>query len=480
MGRDILVVLIMMFPFLAKCQVPEDFISHRGNLITVRFNLKNEQETRELARYFEVDFDSLSRFHDIGKLVDEGWFIMKEKKNLLIIARSMDMGGKFDWLYVAVPVAGASYNNAPGYPRGLPFGFNEFKDKASVFPAGDSSTVFMLYGHSDAGTVMLSGNFNDWSTGATPMEKVADGWMVRVPLREGQHYYKFIVDGRWMSDPQNKHDEGDGYGGSNSVYFKTNHVMRLSGYREARKVILAGSFNQWDEHMCAMQQDEQGWYLPVYLKEGTYTYKYIVDKKWITDPDNPVSRADAEGNINSVLSLGQPTVFRLPGYSNARQVVLSGNFNEWDPGELLMTRTSSGWELPYVLAPGNYEYKFVVDGNWIQDPDNPLHYADNLNSNSILTVQANHRFFLKGYENAGQVQLSGSFNGWAFPGYNMQRVAGGWEFNLYLPPGKSLYRFIVDGNWMADPGNNQREFNEYGDFNSIIWREMKDVYTYDK
>lgn len=80
MGRDILVVLIMMFPFLAKCQVPEDFISHRGNLITVRFNLKNEQETRELARYFEVDFDSLSRFHDIGKLVDEGWFIMKEKK----------------------------------------------------------------------------------------------------------------------------------------------------------------------------------------------------------------------------------------------------------------------------------------------------------------------------------------------------------------------------------------------------------------
>jgi hypothetical protein len=37
-----------------------------------------------------------------------------------------------------------------------------------------------------------------------------------------------------------------------------------------------------------------------------------------------------------------------------------------------MRRQSSGqYVLCVPLAPGEHEYKFVIDGEWITDPDNP-------------------------------------------------------------------------------------------------------------
>jgi 1,4-alpha-glucan branching enzyme len=53
----------------------------------------------------------------------------------------------------------------------------------------------------------------------------------------------------------------------------------------------------------------------------------------------------------------------------AKQVALSGEFNDWSIDKTRMTRTVSGhWEATLDLAPGRYEYKFVVDGQWVPDP----------------------------------------------------------------------------------------------------------------
>lgn len=53
----------------------------------------------------------------------------------------------------------------------------------------------------------------------------------------------------------------------------------------------------------------------------------------------------------------------------ARQVTLSGDFNCWSPDALPMKRNAAGhWEATLPLAPGRYEYKFVVDGQWTPDP----------------------------------------------------------------------------------------------------------------
>jgi hypothetical protein len=53
----------------------------------------------------------------------------------------------------------------------------------------------------------------------------------------------------------------------------------------------------------------------------------------------------------------------------ARQVSLCGEFNGWAPEAGPMTRHDDGhWEAIVALRPGRYEYKFLVDGEWLPDP----------------------------------------------------------------------------------------------------------------
>ena len=53
----------------------------------------------------------------------------------------------------------------------------------------------------------------------------------------------------------------------------------------------------------------------------------------------------------------------------AKQVFLCGEFNGWASDATPMKRDDAGhWETTLALAPGRYEYKFLVDGNWKHDP----------------------------------------------------------------------------------------------------------------
>jgi len=53
----------------------------------------------------------------------------------------------------------------------------------------------------------------------------------------------------------------------------------------------------------------------------------------------------------------------------AKKVSLAGNFNNWNTKELSAKKDLSGnWSVKLNLKPGKYEYKFFVDGNWVNDP----------------------------------------------------------------------------------------------------------------
>ena len=54
----------------------------------------------------------------------------------------------------------------------------------------------------------------------------------------------------------------------------------------------------------------------------------------------------------------------------ADAVFLAGTFNDWNPTETPMVRDEDGhWTASLNLAPGRYEYKFVVDGDWYCEPE---------------------------------------------------------------------------------------------------------------
>lgn len=71
-----------------------------------------------------------------------------------------------------------------------------------------------------ASFVSLVGDFNDWSTDATPMRPQAEGqlWEVTLPLTPGRYRYAFLVDGTtWVADPAAPRALEDDFGRPNSV-----------------------------------------------------------------------------------------------------------------------------------------------------------------------------------------------------------------------------------------------------------------------
>lgn len=343
------------------------------------------------------------------------------------------------------------------------FGFNRFKNKAA-FAVSDSVVRFFLRGNTNAGVAGLAGSFNNWESTALRMTKTDSGWIADVKLGPGKHWYKFIIDGNWKVDRDNMSVENDGLGNDNSVYYKTNYIFKLDGYTNAKKVFLSGSFNEWKEKELLMQRTSSGWMLPVYLSEGTHTYRFIADGNWFTDPANPDKLPNEFNDFNSVLRIGNPYLFKLDGFLDAQKVVLLGSFNGWKVDELFMYKTATGWELPYTLGSGNYEYKMKIDGRFTENAVTK--------GNNVLVIDPNFTFRLKGFENVKKVFLSGDFNNWSPNSFAMEKVGDEWIFKVHLNRGKHRYKFVVDGKWILDPVNKLWEQNEHDTGNSILWFEQ--------
>jgi hypothetical protein len=87
-------------------------------------------------------------------------------------------------------------------------------------------------------------------------------------------------------------------------------------------------------------------------------------------------------------SLKGDVTFRLKGYADARVVALAGSFNNWSQSQHLFGREGDDWVCRLDLDSGVYTYKFVVDGNWLLDPDNPETQEDEAgNVNNIVEVR---------------------------------------------------------------------------------------------
>lgn len=53
----------------------------------------------------------------------------------------------------------------------------------------------------------------------------------------------------------------------------------------------------------------------------------------------------------------------------AKKVFLAGSFNSWDTKKLAAKKDLKGnWSVRMSLKPGRHEYKFFVDGSWVNDP----------------------------------------------------------------------------------------------------------------
>ena len=437
---------------------------------------KNEAALEKFIRQYDLTDIGLRHFIRTGKpdsLTAAGWRVEQNSSSGFIISKPLLAAADVQHPADRIDVWSHSTKGDLQFPAvssTVRYGYNRFRNTLP-FPVNKDSVRFFLRGYKNAKTVSLSGSFNDWSTQGLKMTKLEDGWVATVSMAPGKYWYKFIVDGDWKLDQDNRLRESDNEGNINSIYYCPNTVFTLHGHEKARKVYLAGSFNNWRPSELQLVKTPVGWELPIYLANGTHTYKFVVDGRWLEDDRQKERLPDGQGGYNSVYRIGKNTLFALKGFANAKNVVLSGSFNDWREDELVMQRTFTGWEIPYTLDAGNYEYKFKVDGAWVTDPSNPLTVERDGIKNSYLIIGANYTFRLKGYAAAKNVFVAGTFNNWSPTTHAMSRIGNEWTFSVHLPPGKHLYKFIVDGKWIIDPGNKLWEGNKFDTGNSVLWKE---------
>jgi 1,4-alpha-glucan branching enzyme len=84
------------------------------------------------------------------------------------------------------------------------------------------------------------------------------------------------------------------------------------------------------------------------------------------------------------------TAVRLEVYQpHAIDVCVAGSFNDWQPQATPLVPLGNGkWAKELTLPYGRYEYRFIVDGAWITDPNAKELTPNPFGSeNSVLTVE---------------------------------------------------------------------------------------------
>lgn len=60
--------------------------------------------------------------------------------------------------------------------------------------------------------------------------------------------------------------------------------------------------------------------------------------------------------------------------ADATSVLLVGDFTHWQAQPIPMRKGSDGvWTVSVNLSPGNHSYRFLVDGEWRDDPECGIH-----------------------------------------------------------------------------------------------------------
>ena len=76
-----------------------------------------------------------------------------------------------------------------------------------------------------------------------------------------------------------------------------------------------------------------------------------------------------------------------PKEKKYKKVQIMGDMNDWNPAKNYLKQKDKLWETDFLLYPGKYQYKFVIDGKQILDPANPESVDNNIGGyNSLMHV----------------------------------------------------------------------------------------------
>jgi hypothetical protein len=90
-------------------------------------------------------------------------------------------------------------------------------------------------------------------------------------------------------------------------------------------------------------------------------------------PESATGPADPPQRIQPVSerfpALEKQEIILTFSAQEAKEVTVAGDFNGWSPDAAPLEKTGDrDWAIRLMLRSGQYEYRFVVDGRWCEDP----------------------------------------------------------------------------------------------------------------
>lgn len=71
----------------------------------------------------------------------------------------------------------------------------------------------------------------------------------------------------------------------------------------------------------------------------------------------------------------------------ASEVLLAGDFTQWTEAPLKLKKNKAGvWKIDVTLPPGRYEYRFLVDGVWTDDPSCPARVPNDCGTENCVRM----------------------------------------------------------------------------------------------
>lgn len=159
---------------------------------------------------------------------------------------------------------------------------------------------------------------------------------------------------------------------------------------KAKKVSVAGSFNNWNPAANPLTKKDSTWKTDIYLDPGYYYYKLVVDSNWIPDPSNDWKINDGGDSFNSIIKAGEPPIpkrkteaVKLPK-QYLPEPILENN-HEW------IELYYAAWEMAWnKIARGNEKNGFVK--YYMDEGFNELIYQWDTNFMAAFGIYANDLF----------------------------------------------------------------------------------------
>ena len=123
---------------------------------------------------------------------------------------------------------------------------------------------------------------------------------------------------------------------------------------------------------------------------------YNDDKKYNLEPyDTSISQKTNEYTDKSAITTTTEFVdnengslpFKFEWKGEGKEVLLTGDFNDWK-GKIIMKKNdiTGFYETVLPLERKKYNFKFVIDGNWVCSSQYPTNYDEHQNLNNFITL----------------------------------------------------------------------------------------------